>query len=242
MAIDTQIATGPVEIPRPGKAPLAAYLARPDGAQPAPGVVVIHEIFGLNDNIREIARRFAHEGYAALAVDLFAPGNRALCLLRVMAGLMLRPLHNAGIDALRTSVRWLQAQEQVDRARIGVIGFCMGGGYALALACVDEELRAASVFYGQAPRPLSALRRACPIAGSYPGRDPMTRGVAPKLEETLTRYGIPHEIKLYPQAAHSFFNDTSRNYNAEAAADAWARTLAFFTHYLGREGGAQPEV
>jgi carboxymethylenebutenolidase len=227
------IVTGMVGIPRSEKAPLRAYLAKPERSEPMPGVVIIHEMYGLNENIRDIARRFADEGYAALAVDLFSGGNRALCLIRVIGGLMLRPLHNGALDSLQLSVAWLQRQSHVDRSRMGVIGFCMGGGYALALACIDGEVSAVSAFYGQTPRPLSALAQACPIAGSYPERDPLTRGAAAKLESALVQYGIPHDIKVYPGAAHSFFNDTSRGYQPEAAAGSWTRTLAFFNEHLG---------
>ena len=198
---------------------------------PGAAVVVIHEVFGLNDHIRRVASRFADEGYAALAVDLFSGGNRSLCLLRVMGGLMLRPLDNSGLRDLRASIDWLGQRPEVDPSRIGVIGFCMGGGYALALACIDDDVKAASVFYGLNPRPLSALDRACPIVGSYPEKD-FTRRAAIKLEEELTNRHIPHDIKIYAGARHSFFNDDGKAYDAGAATDAWRRSLDFFAAHL----------
>lgn len=222
-----------VQLPRRGKEPLDGYLAMPEGATVTPAVIIIHELFGLNDNIREISRRFAVEGYTALAVDLFSGGNRALCMVRVMGGLLLRPLKNQALRDLRRSVDWLQAQPAVDRQRIGVAGFCMGGGYALALACVEGDLRAAAPFYGQNPRPLSAVARACPIVGSYPSDDRLTRGAAVKLDQALTRYEIPHDIRVYPGAQHSFFNDRLGAYHPEAAADAWQRLLSFFAEHVG---------
>ena len=99
----------------------------------------------------------------------------------------------------------------------------MGGSFALQLACTADDLRAASVFYGQNPRPLEAISRACPIVGNYPERD-FTANAARQLEPMLERYHVPHDIKIYPGARHSFFNDQGAAYQAEAATDAWART------------------
>jgi carboxymethylenebutenolidase len=210
---------------------MEAYLAMPDGEGPFPGVVVIHEIFGLNENIRQIARRFAEEGYAALPVDLFSTGSRVACLLRIFHGMLLRPLANGVVADLRAAVDFLKRLPEVDPERIGVIGFCMGGSYALQLACVEEDLRVASVFYGMNPRPLEAVARACPIVGSYPEED-FTASAARQLEPLLEEYRVPHDIKIYPGARHSFFNDTGAAYHSGAAADAWRRTLAFFNTHL----------
>jgi carboxymethylenebutenolidase len=217
---------------------LDAYRVVPDGTGPFPGVVIIHEIYGLNENIRDIARRFAAEGYVALAVDLFSGGNRALCLMRIFEGMLVRPLRNDVVRQLQTALDALQAYSMVDGSRVGAIGFCMGGSYALQLACVDGDLRAASVFYGMNPRPLSAVARACPIVGSYPEKD-FTAGAAKKLDAELTRLSVPHDIKIYPGARHSFFNNESRAYRQEASRDAWARTMQFFRAYLGAEGSAR---
>jgi carboxymethylenebutenolidase len=222
-----------VAVPRPDAPdrPLDAYLVRPEGDGRFPGVVVIHEIFGLNDNIRDIAGRFADQGYVALAVDLFSTANRAMCMLRIFYGMLLRPLKNGTLADLQAALDFLHGQPQVNAARVGVIGFCMGGTFALQLACVDDDLRAASVFYGQNPRPLEAVAQACPIVGSYPGKD-FTARAARKLEPLLEQHNVPHDIKVYPDARHSFFNDQGGAYDPEAAADAWARTLAFFETHL----------
>lgn len=211
--------------------PMHAYFAGPIGGNPAPGVVVVHEIFGLNENIRDIAERFAAAGYAALAVDLFSTANRVACMARILHGMLIRPLTNGVVGDLRAALDHLAALPGVDAGKLGVIGFCMGGSYALQLACVAESLRAASVFYGQNPRPLEALVRACPVVGSYPERD-FTARAARQLEPILEQHQIPHDIKVYPGARHSFFNDTGPAYHAEAAEDAWRRTLAFFNTHL----------
>jgi len=207
--------------------PLAAYLARPEGSGPFPAVVVIHEIFGLNENIKDIAERFAREGYIALAVDLFEGRNRALCMFRFMTAMFTNSLNHVGIRDLKNSLTYLGQQPGVDTNRLGAIGFCMGGGFAIAWACTDNRLKAIAPFYGVNPRPLDAVERSCPVVGSYPGKD-FTAGMGKKLDELFDEHKIEHDIKVYPEAKHSFFNDKGGNYNAEASQDAWARVLEFF--------------
>ena len=233
--MDDEIRTEQLSVRRPvaGARPMQAFLARPAADGLHPGVLVIHEVFGLNDNIRDVTRRFAAEGYVALAVDLFAGTNRAVCLARVMMGIFATPLRNGTVSELQSALEVLQGRSEVDARRVGVIGFCMGGAYALQLACVDGSLRAAAVFYGQNPRPLEAVARACPIVGSYPERD-FTARAGRKLEAALQRFEIPHDIRIYPRALHSFFNDRGPAYNPEAAADAWRRTLVFFQDHLAQ--------
>jgi carboxymethylenebutenolidase len=214
---------------------LTGYFAAPEGAGPFPGIVVIHEIFGLNDNMRDISRRFADEGYVALAVDLFAGRNRAVCMARFMAANLFGPLEHGGVKDLKAALTFLTGQPGVDSARLGAIGFCMGGGFAIAWACTDPRLKVIAPFYGTNPKPLEAVARSCPVVGSYPDPD-FTTEAGRKLDEILDTYDVPHDIKIYKGARHSFFNDRSpRTYNAEAAADAWARTLAFFSAHLTRK-------
>jgi carboxymethylenebutenolidase len=220
-----------VKVPLGQGRTMDAYLVSPATSRPSPGVVVIHEIYGLSENIRDIARRFAGEGYVALAVDLFSSGSRVACMLRIFYGILLHPLENGTVSDLRSALDFLQIQPGVDPSQVGAIGFCMGGSYALQLACVDESLRASSVFYGQNPRPLDAVARACPIVGSYPEQD-FTANAARQLEPMLERHGVPHDIKIYPGARHSFFDETRPAHNPAAAADAWARTLSFFEAHL----------
>ena len=223
----------PISIEHKGRAgsPMDGYLALPDGVGPFPGMVIIHEIGGLDEHTRGVADRFSAEGYAALAVDLFSTGSRAMCMLRIFNGILIRPLRNGVVGDLRSAMDVLAARPEVDGTRIGVIGFCMGGSYALQLACVEGRLKSASVFYGQNPRPLDALAKACPIVGSYPERD-FTARQAHRLESVLTSHNVPHDIKVYPGARHSFFNETRRAYDPVAAADAWRRTIAFFDETL----------
>jgi carboxymethylenebutenolidase len=185
----------------------------------------------LNDNIRDVCQRFAGEGYVALAVDLFSNAARPLCMARIFYGILINPLRNGTVGELQAVVGALQDRPEVDARRVGVIGFCMGGTYALQLACVNGDLRAASVFYGNNPRPLKAVARACPIVGSYPERD-LTTGDGRALDAALERFGVPHDLKIYAGAGHSFFNDRGSSYHEHAAADSWVRTLAFFSEHL----------
>jgi carboxymethylenebutenolidase len=210
---------------------MEAFSAIPTTGELHPGVLVIHEIFGLNENIREITLQFARQGYAALAIDLFSGRPRALCLMQLFHGLLVSPLKNAPLTDLQATLDHWRGVTGVDAARMGVVGFCMGGSYALQLAITDQELNAASVFYGQNPRPLEAVAQACPIVGSYPGRD-FTAKHARQLEEALTLADVPHDIKIYPDAGHSFFNDRGPAFRPQESADAWGRMLTFFEHYL----------
>ena len=208
-----------------------SYLTLPDGAGPFPGVVVIHEAFGLNDNIRDIRGRFSREGYAALGVDLFEGRNRVTCIARMFVGAMGGNLDHYGVPALKAAFGRLAGHPQVDAARIGAIGFCLGGSIVLTWACTDDRLTAIAPFYGAAPKPREAIRRLCPVVGSWPGKD-FTTKAAGVLETELTAAGVPHDLKVYTSAKHSFFNDQWRNYEPVAASDSWQRVLAFFAEYV----------
>jgi carboxymethylenebutenolidase len=210
------------------------YLARPDGDGPFPGVVVIHEAYGLNDHIRDVTRRFAGAGFAALAADLFTGRNRVICMTRFMAGMLAGAVNRFGIDDLKSTLTYLAKLPEVDPQRLGAIGFCLGGGFAVAWACTDSRLKAIAPFYATNPRPIDATRRLCPVVGSYPGRD-FTARAGRALDAALTRSGIEHDIKIYPESRHSFFNDTRSVYDQEAANDAWRRTLKFFGEQLANK-------
>jgi carboxymethylenebutenolidase len=208
------------------------YLAAPDGSGPHPAVVVIHEAYGLNDHIKDITRRFAEAGYVALAVDLFSDRNRAVCMARYMGGLLLGSINGYGIDDLKAALTYLAKDRTVDAKRMGAVGFCMGGGFAIAWACTDARLKAIAPFYATNPRPLETVSRLCSVVGSYPEKD-FTAGAGRALDKALAQHNIAHDIKVYPGAQHSFFNDTAKSYNKAAAEDSWARVLKFFGERLG---------
>jgi carboxymethylenebutenolidase len=207
------------------------YLAMPDGNGPHPGVVVIHEADGLDEHIKDVTRRFADAGYAALAVDLFSDRVRAVCMARYMAGMLIGSVNRLGVDDLKSALTLLAKLPNVNAQRLGAIGFCMGGGFAIAWACTDSRLKAIAPFYGVNPRPLEVVSRLCPVVGSYPERD-FTARSGRALDGALTQNGVQHDVKIYPGARHSFFNNTKSSYDPDAANDAWARVLKFFGEQL----------
>ena len=227
-----QLESSMVSVPRAdGKGSMESFLVKPEGAGPFPSLIVIHEIFGLNDNIRGIASRFAEQGYAALAVDMLSNRNRVICVMQLIHGVMIRPLNNAMLSDLQSAFAFLKKQAGVDGNRIGAVGFCMGGGYALQLAVTANGMKAASVFYGGVPKPLEAFAESCPIIGSYPEKDYTVEG-ARELEAVLEKQNIPHDIKFYENTQHSFFNQQRTPFEVEAAKDAWERMLSFFGEHL----------
>jgi carboxymethylenebutenolidase len=224
---------------------LSAELFMPSDEGPHPGVVVLHESFGLNDDIRRIARRFADAGYAALAPDLYSHGRRLACLSRVMvdmvSGSVAREI--ADIHAARET---LAARPGVDSGRIAVAGFCQGGGFAL-VAGTQPGFSAAAVNYGVVPGDRKHLDGLCPVVASYGGKDRVVgRRMAEQLEGHLSALGVPHDVKTYDGAGHSFFSQVDGwqgwlarvptpmavGYDEQAAEDGWRRMLGFFEEHV----------
>ncbi|MXX79755.1 MAG: dienelactone hydrolase family protein [Chloroflexi bacterium] len=210
----------------------SGYLARPVEGGPYPGVVVIQEWWGLNPNICDIANRIAAEGYVALAPDLFhgsvtAEPDEAQKLM------MSLQEPNALVD-MSGAVAALQARDDVRSDRIGVTGFCLGGGMSLLLAMNNPAVTAAAPFYGV---PGAGLDNAGKIQGAvmgfFAGRDEWINAeVVENLQTALDGAGVRNEIHMYPDSDHGFFNDTSDIYDPEAAADAWEKLKAFFAAEL----------
>lgn len=229
-----------------------AALAVPAGhGEVGPAVIILHELLGLNDDMRRICARFGAEGYVALAPDfLHGLGPRPLCMARFMIGLSKgsagRPFRR-----LETAHAWLAARSDVDGARIGVVGFCIGGGFALLYA-PGADVAAVAPFYAAVPRdPETTLRGICPVVASYGGRDRVFGGGGAKLGSALDALGVEHDVKTYPEAGHSFMNEhegpldwiarrtpTRAGYHGPSADDAWARTLDFLGRHLAPTVGA----
>ncbi|MGW1989330.1 dienelactone hydrolase family protein [Embleya sp. NPDC001921] len=226
---------------------LSGYLARPRGKGPWPGVVVLFEGAGPDAVNRRHADRMAEAGYLALMPDLYhgrGPNRCMVSTLRAVSTGRGRPY--ADIEAAR---QWLLAAPE-RTGRIGVIGFCMGGGFALVLAG-QGTYAVAAANYGQVPGdPDRAMRGACPVVASYGGKDKVFRGGAAKPADVLTRAGVEHDVKLYPNAGHSFLNETDNapavlapvlravlgvGPDPVAAADAWQRIETFFARHLATE-------
>jgi carboxymethylenebutenolidase len=214
-----------------------SYLVLPNREAPSPGVVVIHELHGLNDNIRDICHRFSDQGYAALGVDLFAGRSKPICMSRIFIDWLAGRLDSFAVIDLRAALTQLSQRPEVDSTRIGAVGFCLGGTLALTWACTDGRLKAIGPYYGSAPRRREALNRLCPVVGSWPEKD-FTTSAAATLETELTKAGVAHDLKVYPRAKHSFFNDQGPTYDAAASTDSWERVLAFFAEHMKADRGS----
>ncbi len=227
-----------------GHRAVRAALAAPDPEKfspPWPGVVVLHELFGLTDDIRDYARKFADLGYLAIAPDLYSGGNKAACIARVVRSMATGEGESfADIDAARRRL----AEDSRCTGKVGVIGFCQGGGFAV-LCAARQDFQVASVSYGMLPRDLDrALQGACPIVASYGAKDSaMFRGSAAKLRTALDALGIDNDVKEYPDAGHSFMNHHTgfaetvvrvgrMGFREESARDGWQRITAFFEKHL----------
>ena len=209
------------------------YLAKPASGS-GPGVVVIQEWWGLNDNIKDIAERLAAEGYVALAPDLYrgkmtAEPDQAMKLMMGM---------NAGQAAkdMSGAVDYLVSLDAATGDKVGSIGFCMGGGLSLYLATLRPQVGACVVYYGVLPaqRPdLSKLQGA--VLGHYAENDAFASPAsARELESQLKELGKDVEFHIYPGTEHGFFNDTrSEVHKPDPSKQAWERTLAFYKKHLG---------
>lgn len=221
---------------------LHGVLAVPDGAGPWPAVVMVHEVFGIDESMRAQITRLAESGYVVLMPDLFSRGGARKCLTATFRALT-RGAGQAFVDV--EAAKELLLSRPDTTAKVGVIGFCMGGGFALLLASRGYD--AASVNYGMLPKDLdAALAGACPIVGSFGGKDKQLPGAAPRIEAVLSANSIAHDVKEYPEAGHAFMNPvqaggpvfgallrvTGAKPNPEAATDAWQRIDSFFAEHL----------
>jgi carboxymethylenebutenolidase len=239
-----------IAVPLSGGGRLPAALALPErlatgrAATPGAGVVVVHELLGLNDDIRRIARRFADAGYPTLAPDFLAGlGPKPICIARFARGIG-QARTGAPYRRLDAARAWLADHPAVGGGPIGVAGFCIGGGFVL-LHAVGADVSVVAPFYAAVPKNAADLAGVCPVVASYGGRDRIFGAEGDRLDRALDGLGVDHDVKTYPEAGHAFMSrhggligrigphlPSGNRYDAEAAEDAWGRTLAFFDRHL----------
>jgi carboxymethylenebutenolidase len=225
--------TRTVEFPLEGGGKASAYEARPGGSGSYPSVIVVQEWWGLNGHIRSICDRLAHEGFVAIAPDLYegkvtADPNLAATWMQALD-------REQAIRILLGAIRFLQEKEPTYAEHIGVIGFCMGGSFALLLPCRSAVIKAAVAFYGDLPDPIDQIRNIkCPVLFIAGGKDRWINAEkVSRLKQAFQQFGVHGETRVYPDADHAFFNDTRPEvYNPAAAQDAWMRAVGLLSRTL----------
>jgi carboxymethylenebutenolidase len=214
-------------------------LARPKAAGKHPAVIVVMEAFGLNDHIKDVAKRVAAEGYVVLAPDMYYREGSPVATyenlpeaIRLMSGLT----DDGIVRDIGAAIGSLQSHEAVKSDRIGITGFCMGGRISFLAACRNSGIKAAVPFYGGGIGGLlgEADKLSCPTLLFFGDKDAfIPNEEVERIQSTLKKLGKPAEVKVYAGAEHGFFCNERSSYNAEAAKDAWKRLLAFFAQHLG---------
>lgn len=219
---------------------MPSYISRPAKGSPFPSLVLVYEAFGMNAEMKRLADEIASAGYVVMIPDLLSRGSWFACIRKLMSD--LKQGHGRGIQDLIETRNWLDQQQFVETGRVGVMGLCMGGGFALLLAKTGL-FRVSAPFYGQVPDQMDG---ACPIVGSYGARDKLTIKHARRLVAEVERLNIPNDIKFYPGAGHSFMNKPANRFieligpwlpphagfNADAAADSMKRLIHFMGNHL----------
>jgi carboxymethylenebutenolidase len=221
-----------IQLPGEG-ADLLAHLARPSGEGRNPVVLVCHENRGLTDHIKDVTRRLASAGYVALAVDLLSRhGGTSSLSSSDVPGLLGNTPPEQFVADFSSGWRYLGEQPFAQADRVGMVGFCFGGGVTWLVATRMAELLAAVPFYGPHP-PIEAIPNIqAAILAIYAENDQRINQGIPAIEEAMREHGKTYEKVIYPDTEHAFHNDTGPRYNPEAAQDAWSRTLDWFQRYL----------
>jgi len=233
---DPALTSSDVKFATPDGAGISGYLTRPKGDGQRPAVLVVHLWNGIDDHIRDVARRLAKAGYVALVPDLLSRyGGTSSFASQEAAIAAARKLDDETITKdLSGGATFLNGQNFVRANRIGVTGFCWGGGKALMFTTRSKDLAASVIYYGETPRNVNDVKNiTAPVLAHYGELDDRINPGLPKLEEAMKKYGKSFEYKIYAGAPHSFNSDTSpQSYRPEAAKEAWSRTLAFFKKHL----------
>jgi len=225
---------GPVTFPS-GDATIMAYLARPAGTGRYGAVMICHENRGTGPHYEDVARRFAKAGYVGISLDLLSrQGGTAAVPPNQVGGIISAPgVAERFVADFQAAMAYLRGQPYVDGNRIGMTGFCFGGGVTYNVVGREPSLRAAVPYYGTPAFPDELKRAKAAVLGVYGATDTRVNATIPTLEQNLKAAGAPFQAKLYPGAGHAFFNDTGASYNEAAALAAWQDTLAWLNTYMG---------
>ncbi|MCA9919966.1 MAG: dienelactone hydrolase family protein, partial [Anaerolineales bacterium] len=223
-----ELVTGIATYPGADEA-LMGYWAYQSGGEPRPAIIVIQEWWGLNDHIKDVANRFAAQGYVALAPDLYH-GVVTTEPDEARKEAMALGTQEA-VAEIQAAIDFLKGQAMVN-GRFGIVGFCMGGGLVLQTAATSADINAAVPFYGTPLSTSQAAQVSAPVLSFLGSRDGIPASGYETMHTALTDAGVPNKFQLYEGAQHAFFNDTRASYNAEAAADAWQQMLSWFETYL----------
>ncbi len=212
---------------------ILGYIARPREGSSFPGVLLIHENQGLQEHFKDVARRYAREGFAAIAVDLVSRQGGTSQDPNANPGTLGRANVADLVADLQAGIDYLKSQSFVKAGSLGVTGWCFGGGYTWEIAMASGDLKAAVPYYGSVARMEDLPKVRAAVLAVYGQNDTRITSQAAEVERRLREAGKTVEIKVYPGAGHAFFNDSrSGPYNAEASQDAWRQTLAWFRKYL----------
>ena len=229
---DPEVQAADVQFPSNGTT-ILGYLARPNKEGSFPVVLVCHENRGLTDHIKDVTRRLARAGYVALAVDLLSRnGGTADLSSDEVPGILGNTPSDQFVQDFLNGWRYLQDQPFAQADRVGMVGFCFGGGVTWLMATRMPELRAAVPFYGPHPPVEDVPNIQAAVLAIYGERDQRINQGIPAIEEAMQQNNKIYEKVIYPDADHAFHNDTGPRYNPEAARDAWRRTLDWFDSYL----------
>lgn len=229
---DPAVSSSRVTFPSQGDE-IMGYLAQPAGEGVYPAILVCHENRGLNPHIEDVARRFAKEGYVALAIDLLSrEGGTAAHDRDEVPGLLSNAPAERHVGDFAAGLEYLQSQPFVEAGRFGMTGYCFGGGISWRSAVAIPELKAVVPFYGPAPELDQVPNIEAAVFGVYAEQDERINAGKDALEQALIAAGITHQMKVYPGVNHAFHNDTGQRYVEEQATQAWFDTLAWFEQYV----------
>ena len=208
------------------------YLVRPDDRQAHPGIIMIHEWWGLNENIKKQADILAKERYVVLAVDLYH--GKVTDKPEEAMSIMQKVDAKKAVADLLDAVNYLKSQSFVNKDKIGSIGWCFGGGYSLQLALNDKNLKACVIYYGRLVNDPEQLKKIkAPILGIFGSEDKsISVESVREFDKLLTQVKLPHEIKIYPGVGHAFANPSNPGYHPEFTKDAWSKVQAFYKKNL----------